>query len=112
MRVIGQFRDLGDCNKFVWMRGFDDMPSRARALNAFYLHSEAWARYAEKARSSMIDSTDALMLKPVGPGRGFRLEDPALRSVLESPPPSGLIIVTLYYLPPSSRFTSPSIPRS
>ncbi|WP_128931123.1 NIPSNAP family protein [Bradyrhizobium zhanjiangense] len=99
MRLIGQFRDLGDPNKFVWMRGFDDMPSRARALNAFYLHSEAWARYGEKARSSMRDSTDALMLKPVSEERGFRLHDPALRPALESPPPCGLIVVTLYYLP-------------
>src|SRR5689334_5306360 len=98
MRLVGQFRDLGDPNKFVWMRSFDDMPSRARALNAFYLQSEAWARYGEKARSRMIDSTDALMLKPVSPECAFRLQDPALRPALESLPPSGLIVVTLYYL--------------
>jgi hypothetical protein len=99
MRPIGQFRDLGDPNRFVWMRSFDDMPSRERALNAFYLHSEAWARHGESARSHMIDSTDALMLKPVSPERAFPLHDPALRPALESPPPSGLITATLYYLP-------------
>jgi NIPSNAP len=32
MRLIGQFRDLGDPNRFVWMRGFADMPSRSCVL--------------------------------------------------------------------------------
>src|SRR5258706_15082702 len=36
MRVIGQFRDLDDPDRFVWLRGFRDMPTRAEALNAFY----------------------------------------------------------------------------
>jgi hypothetical protein len=35
-RVIGQFRDLDDPNRFVWLRGFRDMPSRAQALQEFY----------------------------------------------------------------------------
>src|ERR671922_1233314 len=55
MRVIGQFRDLGDPNRFVWMRGFPDMPSREKALTAFYVHSAAWRTHAETARSHMID---------------------------------------------------------
>ncbi len=28
MRVIGQFRDLSDPDRFVWLRGFTDMSSR------------------------------------------------------------------------------------
>ena len=28
MRIIGQFRDLGDPNRFVWLRGFADMTAR------------------------------------------------------------------------------------
>jgi len=35
MWVIGQFRDLDDPNRFVWLRGFRDMPIRAEALHAF-----------------------------------------------------------------------------
>src|SRR5688500_10172787 len=30
MRVIDHFRDLDDPDRFVWLRGFPDMPSRAR----------------------------------------------------------------------------------
>lgn len=35
MRAIGQFRDLGDPNRFVWLRGYPDMPAREKALTAF-----------------------------------------------------------------------------
>ena len=36
MKVIGQFRDLDNPDRFVWLRGFPDMPSRARSLAQFY----------------------------------------------------------------------------
>src|SRR6266496_199654 len=59
MRIIGQFRDLGDPNRFVWMRGFPDMPSRQKALVSFYEHSATWRNFSDRARSMMVDSTDA-----------------------------------------------------
>jgi len=36
MCVIGQFRDLDNPDRFVWLRGFPDMGARTRALEAFY----------------------------------------------------------------------------
>src|SRR5436190_21729839 len=36
MKIIGQFRDADNPNRFVWLRGFRDMPSRAQALKDFY----------------------------------------------------------------------------
>src|SRR5205809_6455779 len=36
MNVIGQFRDLEHPDRFVWLRGFSDMPSRKQALTDFY----------------------------------------------------------------------------
>ena len=36
MRVFGQFRDTGNADRFVWIRGFEDMESRRKALDAFY----------------------------------------------------------------------------
>src|SRR5258707_11972609 len=36
IQVIGQFRDVDDPNRFVWLRGFRDMASRAKALQDFY----------------------------------------------------------------------------
>ena len=35
MKVIGTFRDLDDPTRFVWLRGFDTMDSRARSLGDF-----------------------------------------------------------------------------
>ncbi|GAA3751694.1 hypothetical protein GCM10022225_40070 [Plantactinospora mayteni] len=36
MAVVGQFHDLADPDRFVWLRGFPDMPRRAAALHEFY----------------------------------------------------------------------------
>ena len=36
MTLIGQFRDLDDPDRFVWMRAFKDMPARADSLQRFY----------------------------------------------------------------------------
>jgi NIPSNAP len=35
-RVLGSFRDVGEPDHFVWLRGFTDMTARRRALEAFY----------------------------------------------------------------------------
>jgi quinol monooxygenase YgiN len=98
MRIIGQFRDLGDPNRFVWLRGFQDMPARERALNAFYIDGAAWKAHGEAARSMMIDSTDALLLHPSRPGSGFKLDDAGRRPQLDTRVPEGLIVATIYPL--------------
>jgi hypothetical protein len=98
MRIIGQFRDMGDPNRFVWMRGFPDMPSRERALTSFYMHGEAWRRYAELARSKMIDSSDALLLRPARPDSAFVLESPAHRPPIDSQLSPGLVVATIHHL--------------
>jgi hypothetical protein len=84
MRIIGQFRDIGDPNRFVWMRGFQDMPSREKSLTDFYMHGAAWTTHSETARSMMIDSTDALLLHPARPDSGFLLEPAERRPSLDS----------------------------
>lgn len=35
MSLIGQFRDVDDPDKFVWLRGFSEMDARATGLQAF-----------------------------------------------------------------------------
>lgn len=34
--MLGQFRDLDDPDRFVWLGGFSDMESRRRSVEAFY----------------------------------------------------------------------------
>ena len=72
MRIIGQFRDLDDADRFVWLRGFADMQSRRAALTAFY-DGPVWAAHRDAARATMVDTSDALLLKPARPGAGFDL---------------------------------------
>jgi hypothetical protein len=69
MALLGIFRDLGDPDRFVWLRGFADMESRARALGAFY-GGPAWKAHREAANATMIDSDNVLLLKP---GKDFVL---------------------------------------
>jgi quinol monooxygenase YgiN len=64
MHIAGQFRDLDDPDRFVWIRGFTDLPARADALNAFY-YGPIWREHAATANKTMIDSDNALLLKPV-----------------------------------------------
>src|SRR5690348_3644035 len=71
-RVIGQFRDLDDADRFVWLRGFPDMTSRAEALQAFY-SGPVWKAHAAAANATMLDSDNVLLLRPVEAGGGFRL---------------------------------------
>jgi hypothetical protein len=64
MRVVGQFRDLDDPDRFVWLRGFPDLAARPAALSAFY-GGPVWARHRGAANATMVDSDDVLLLRPV-----------------------------------------------
>lgn len=66
MRIIGQFRDLDDPDRFVWLRSFPDMAARAESLQAFYF-GPVWREHREKANATMIDSADVLLLRPIVP---------------------------------------------
>ncbi len=97
MTVIGQFRDLDDPDCFVWLRGFADMPSRLRALNAFY-GGPVWKKHRQAANATMIDSDNVLLLRPARRASGFMLESvrraaPGARGVSH-----GLLAATIYYI--------------
>ena len=72
MTIIGTFRDLGNADRFVWLRGFRDMPSRAAALQSFY-GGPAWKAHSAAANATMIDSDNVLLLRPAGPTSGVHL---------------------------------------
>lgn len=97
IRVLGQFRDLDDPNRFVWLRGFRDMSTRAGALAAFY-GGQVWKEHRAAANATLIDWDDVLLLRPARPGSGFSLESG------DRPPPGttgippGLVVATICYL--------------
>jgi hypothetical protein len=94
MRIVGQFRDLDRSDHFVWIRGFAEMESRAKALQAFY-GGPVWRRHRDAANATMIDSDDVLLLRPARPGWNFASDG--------SPPPpprasASLLLATIYPL--------------
>ncbi len=110
MAVLGQFRDLRDPDRFVWLRGFTDMASRAEALRRFY-GGPVWAAHRDAANATMIDSDDVLLLRPLDGGfplpesRGSELPESRFLATLhfadapfETPPPTDL--------PPLATFTT------
>jgi quinol monooxygenase YgiN len=96
MAVVGQFRDLDDPDRFVWIRGFGDMPARARALAAFY-GGPAWKAHSAEANATMIDSDNVLLLRPVTAQSGFPAPAAARLPAGATPAGSSRILVTLYY---------------
>lgn len=88
MRLPGRFRDLDDPDRFVWLRGFSDMDSRARALTTFYDGGPVWKAHRDAARATMVNTDDVLLLRPPRPGSGFSLTGPM--------PP--LVTATIYHL--------------
>jgi hypothetical protein len=99
--VIGQFRDMDNPDRFVWLRGFTDMPTRAQALQEFY-SGPVWKAHREAANATMIDSDNVLLLRPARLASGFSLEN------ARRPPPGSreisktLVVATIYYLDASA----------
>ena len=81
IQVIGQFYDLDDPNRFIWLRGFHDMAARAESLEAFY-SGPIWKVHRDAANATMIDSDNVLLLR-LSPGNcGFTFRN-------ANRPPSG-----------------------
>jgi hypothetical protein len=97
MTVMGQFRDLDDADRFVWLRGFSDMLTRQAGLASFY-GGPVWKAHREAANATMMDSDNVLLLRPAWPGSGVSTHD------LQRAPPSlitttgGLLDASIFYL--------------
>jgi quinol monooxygenase YgiN len=96
MAIVGQFRDLDDPDRFVWIRGFDDMPSRARALAAFY-GGPAWKANHAEANATMIDSDNVLLLRPATARSGFPAPEAARLPAGSTSAEPSRILVTICY---------------
>src|SRR5258706_7982679 len=95
IQVIGQFYDLDDPDRFVWLRGFNDMSAREQSLNAFY-SGPVWKAHRDAANATMIDSDNVLLLCPAHSTSGFMLHGnrPSLGSRTKQ---DGFMTGTIYY---------------
>ncbi len=95
MTIVGQYRDLDEPNVFTWIRGFPDMPSRAKGLEAFYF-GPVWARHRQAANATMVSSDNVRLLHPANPATGFPLL--ARAPARGAGTPAGLLLATIYTL--------------
>jgi hypothetical protein len=101
IKVIGQFRNLDDPNKFVWLRGFPDMESRRLGLTTFYTGPE-WRSRRTDANATIIDNDNVLLLRPLHPDAAFDLEGLQRPPIGATSAATGLVIATIYHLDPTA----------
>jgi hypothetical protein len=89
--IIGHFRDVERSDRFVWLRGFSDMPARLRALTDFYT-SAIWKEHSRAINETLIDCDDVLLLRPA---RGTAYV-PAERPRGDAA--EALVVATIYFL--------------
>ena len=97
IQLIGQFYDLDDPNRFIWLRGFHDMAARAESLHAFH-SGPVWRAQREAANATMIDSDNVLLLRLPPGACGFSIKEakrPSLSSIAKQ---NGFVTATIYYL--------------
>jgi hypothetical protein len=90
--VIGQFRDLDRPDRFVWLRGFPDMDSRAVALDAFY-GGPVWKAHREAANATILDSDDVLVFHAAD--GAYR--PPRERAAIGAAGPAGFVVAEIRY---------------
>lgn len=90
--VIGTFRDIDDPDRFVWVRGFRDMPARQQSLQDFYGSSPEWNTHKKEANATMIDSDNVLLLRALSSQPKFP------RTVTNGSGSDPVYGVTIYYL--------------
>jgi len=111
IRVLGQFRDLNDPNRFVWFRSFSDMLRRKEALTRFYGGS-VWKEHRDEANATMIDSDDVLLLRLADPRFPFptSLDSPVLDlTIYEADGWDGNVAMPLLRTEPAEN-TYPALP--
>jgi hypothetical protein len=97
MRLVGQFRDADDPNRFTWLRAFPDMTSRGTALNAFYF-GPVWQAHRSEANPLLDDNDNVLLLRPATPDSGFADAKGPRPPIGTALPPAGMVVATIYYL--------------
>ncbi len=84
LAVMGQFRDLDNADRFVWLRGFAGMAERQAGLAAFY-GGPVWRAHGDAANATMAEWHDVLLLRPAWPGSGIPVRGRARPTTGDAP---------------------------
>jgi hypothetical protein len=96
MTLAGQFRDRRRADRFVWLRGFENMEIRHKALETFY-GGPVWAAHKAEANATMLDVSDVLLLKPARPELAIRMDSVNGARAATSGKPS-IVVIGIYQL--------------
>jgi hypothetical protein len=96
IQLIGQFYDLDDPNRFIWLRGFHDMQARAESLHAFY-NGPIWKAHRDAANVTMIDSDNVLLLRLPHGTCGFSFKHAHRPPAGSRVKQTGFVTATIYY---------------
>jgi len=105
MHLLGQFAVVDEPNRFVWIRGFENMQTRVRGLSGFY-GGPFWQAHRSEANGMMLESHNVHLLRPLGPiaalTGGLSFEDRASEPPGVLPPHTGLVAVDFYRTEPGA----------
>ena len=95
--VLGTFRVLDDPDRFVWIRCFETMESRAAALDRFYT-SALWRQHRSAANVEIRASDNVLQLNRVA--GDLPLDVSARAPIGTERPARAWFVVTTYFVAP------------
>jgi hypothetical protein len=96
--VFGQFLPRGQPERFVWLRGFRDMPARP-VVNAQFYYGPLWREHRLKVNALLPDSDDVLLLRPLRPDTAVAVL-PAVDPVDEAHGAQGIVVAQLFAVKP------------
>jgi NIPSNAP len=94
--AFGEFTERDNPSGFTWIRGFQDVESRATINSAFY-YGPLWKEHARKMNERMIDSENVLLLHPLTPEHELKIL-PAVDPVREKNEPKGIVAAQIFQI--------------
>jgi hypothetical protein len=105
MYPLGQFELVGEPDRFVWIRAFQDMPARLGGLTGFY-GGPFWLARRDTANAMIREHHDVHLLRPLGPAvaltGGASPDDVAAAPPGFVPAETGLVVADFYRVPPAA----------
>ncbi len=92
--AFGEFYERNNPSGFTWIRGFQDVESRATVNSAFY-YGPVWKEHALRMNERMIDSGNVLLLHPLTPERELKIL-PAVDPVREKDGSKGIVAAQIF----------------
>ena len=92
--AFGEFYDRDNPSGFTWIRGFQDVESRATVNSAFY-YGPVWKEHSLRMNERMIDSDNVLLLHPLSPEHELKIL-PAVDPVREKDTSKGIVAALIF----------------